>query len=171
MPFSLLPNDIFSHLTDLTPANLQQSGIRLLMMDFDNTIVPYTTDMPTDRMLEWLSSMQQSGIALCVVSNSRKERVPLFCQRYGLSCVTGARKPFGPGILQCLSRYGIPASQSALVGDQIYTDVLGANLVGVHSILISAIHNHTFWLKLRHILEIPIILIAKERNRHDEKPG
>lgn len=116
MPFSLLPNDIFSHLTDLTPANLQQSGIRLLMMDFDNTIVPYTTDMPTDRMLEWLSSMQQSGIALCVVSNSRKERVPLFCQRYGLSCVTGARKPFGPGILQCLSRVRHPGQPICLGG-------------------------------------------------------
>lgn len=171
MIVSLLPNDIFLHLTDLTPAMLQRNGIRLLMMDFDNTIVPYTTDIPTSQMLQWISTMQQNGIELCVVSNSKNERVPRFCRQYGLRCITHAGKPFGRGISQCLSQFDIPAGQSALVGDQIYTDVLGANLAGVRSILISAIHNHTIWLKLRHILEIPIILIAKERNRHDEKSG
>lgn len=171
MKFSLLPNEIFLHLTDLTPAMLQRHGIRLLMMDFDNTIVPYTTDIPTDRMVQWLSAMRQNGIELCVVSNSKKERVPRFCQQYGLRCITHAGKPFGRGISQCLSNFHIPASQAALVGDQIYTDVLGANLAGVRSILISAIHNHTIWLKLRHVLEIPVIFIAKERNMHHEKLG
>lgn len=171
MKFSLLPNEIFLHLTDLTPAMLQHGGIRLLMMDFDNTIVPYTTDIPTGQMLQWLSTMQQNGIELCVVSNSKNERVRRFCRKYGLACITHAGKPFGRGISQCLSKYDIPASQAALVGDQIYTDVLGANLAGVRSILISAIHNHTIWLKLRHILEIPVIFIAKERNMHHEKLG
>ena len=52
---------------------------------------------------------------------------------------------------------------AALVGDQIYTDTLGANCVGVTSILVSAINNHNFWLKARHVLELPFILSAKKR--------
>ena len=52
---------------------------------------------------------------------------------------------------------------AALVGDQIYTDTLGANCVGVTSILVSAINNHNFWLKARHVLELPFILPAKKR--------
>ena len=62
-----------------------------------------------------------------------------------------------------LAKYDIPAKNAALVGDQIYTDTLGANCVGVTSILVSAINNHNFWLKARHVLELPFILPAKKR--------
>ena len=56
----------------------------------------------------------------------------------------------------------------ALAGDQIYTDVLGANCAGMTSILVSAIHNHTIWLKLRHIAELPVIAIGKWRIQHEK---
>ena len=70
MSFSLLPQMIFPALTDVTPQALAARGITLLLLDFDNTIVPYTTDVPTERMRQWLSQMQRSEIRLCVVSNS-----------------------------------------------------------------------------------------------------
>ena len=133
------------------------------MLDFDNTIVPYTTDVPTADMERWLSRMNASEIQICVVSNSHKDRVPAFCQARGIGCITHAKKPFSKGIRECLGKYGIPASQAALVGDQIYTDTLGANCAGVTSILIKAIHNHTFWLKARHVLELPFIFLARNR--------
>ena len=87
-----------------------------------------------------------------------------FCEKYNLRCVTHARKPFSSGIRRCLSQYAVAPSQCALVGDQIYTDVLGANCAGVYAILIPAIHNHTVWLRLRHVLELPVIFFAKGRN-------
>jgi len=163
MPFSLLPKHIAPSLTALTPALFQQLGVRLLMLDFDNTIVPYTTSVPTDTMASWLREMQSSGIQVCVVSNSRKPRVRTFCQEYALDCITHAKKPFSRGIRACLEKYEIPASQAALVGDQIFTDTLGANRMGVTSILVSAIDNHNFWLKARHVLEMPFIFIARNR--------
>lgn len=163
MSFSLLPALRANSLTDLTAPMLQERGIELLMMDFDNTIVPYTTSVPTGEMLDWIATMNQSDITLCVVSNSHNNRVPVFCEKYGLNCITHAKKPFSKGIKECLARYGVEASRSALVGDQIYTDVLGANCAGVTSVLIPAIHNHNIWLKLRHVAELPFIFAARNR--------
>ena len=163
MPFSLLPKAIAGDITQLTPEYLNNQNIRLLMMDFDNTIVPYTTDIPTDAVLRWLDEMKAQDIVLCVVSNSKRERVKIFCAKYGIDCITHAKKPFSKGIRECLDRYKVPAKNSALVGDQIYTDTLGANGCGVFSILVKAIDNHNFWLKARHILELPFIFVTKGR--------
>ncbi len=161
MPF--LPTMIVDSVTELTPAFLTGKGIRLLMLDFDNTIVPYTTNTPTEAMSQWLREMQASPVQLCVVSNSHKDRVKTFCREYGIDCITHAKKPSGKGIRQCLARYGIPPAECALAGDQIYTDTLGANCAGVQSILVRAIHNHNIWLKLRHVAEMPFILAAGKR--------
>ena len=163
MPFSLLPRVLARSLTELTPRLLEERGIRLLMLDFDNTIVPYTTDVPTGEMISWLRDMRKSSIQLCVVSNSRKDRVRRFCEKYGMDCITHARKPFQKGIRECLAKYGIPPFQAALAGDQIYTDTLGANRAGVMPILVRAIDNHNFWLKARHVLELPFIFLARKR--------
>ena len=163
MPFSPLPKLIAHSLTDIGPELLRSMGIKLLMLDFDNTIVPYTTCVPTEEMRRWFDVMKSQDIILCIVSNSHSDRVPKFCRENGLECITHARKPFSKGIRQCLDRFQIPASQAALVGDQIYTDTLGANCTGVTSILVKAIDNHNFWLKARHVLEMPFIFAARNR--------
>ncbi len=163
MPFPLLPTYRTDAITDLTIDDLHRLNIRLLMLDFDNTIVPYTTNEPTEAMLAWLQTMLASDIQLCVVSNSHNDRVKIFCKKYGIDCITHAKKPFSKGINECLRRYQLPKKQCALAGDQIYTDVLGAGCAGIRSILVRAIHNHNFWLKLRHVAEMPFIYAAKNR--------
>ena len=163
MAFSFLPAMMADAVTDISPNLLRQRGIRLLMLDFDNTIVPYTTSVPTVMVSDWLKAMQQSEIQICVVSNSKRDRVRIFCEQYGIACITHAKKPFAKGIRQCLQQYGIAANECALAGDQIYTDTLGANCQGVNSILVKAIHNHNFWLKLRHVAELPWIAMAGKR--------
>lgn len=164
MSFSLLPKITANSLTDLTPELLESRNIRLLMMDFDNTIVPYTTDIPTEEMARWLRDMSGSQVRICVVSNSHNDRVPAFCESCGIPCVTHAKKPGIKGIRECLERFQIPAAEAALVGDQIYTDTLGANRAGVTSILVRAIDNHNIWLKLRHVAELPFIFAARRRS-------
>ena len=163
MKFSLLPKIIVPALTDVTEDLLHSRGIKLLMLDFDNTIVPYTTSTPTEKMHAWLEMMAKSGVLLCVVSNSKKDRVKIFCSKYGIDCITHANKPFTKGIRECLNKYQINASECALVGDQIFTDTMGANGCGVISILVKAIDNHNIWLKLRHVAELPFIYLARKR--------
>ena len=164
MPFSFLPGLITEKTTDITPELLRQYNIRLLMLDFDNTIVPYTTTVPTVEMEAWLKGMNElPDIRLCIVSNSHNDRVPKFCRERNMAVITHAKKPFPKGINECLAKYDIPASQAALIGDQIFTDTLGANNAGVLPVLVEAIDNHNFWLKARHVLELPFIFIARNR--------
>ena len=163
MNFSLLPKIIVPKLTDVAEELLHSRGIKLLMLDFDNTIVPYTTSTPTADMDAWLRTMTASQIQLCVVSNSHKDRVKIFCEKYGIPCITHANKPFSRGIKECLATFDADPKECALVGDQIFTDTLGANGTGVTSILVKAIDNHNIWLKLRHVAEMPFILMARKR--------
>ena len=169
MPFPLLPKLITDELTDLTPELLDELGIKLLMLDFDNTIVPYTTDVPQPLMEQWLMDMAECDITICVVSNSKNDRVKRFCRHYGIDCITHAKKPFTKGIEECLAKYDIPASEAALVGDQIFTDTFGANNAGVMPILVRAIDNHNIWLKLRHVAELPFIFAARKRRINHEE--
>ena len=164
MPFSFLPGLMTEKTTDVTPELLRSRSIKLLMLDFDNTIVPYTTTVPAVEMEAWLKAMNElPDIQLCIVSNSHNDRVPKFCRERNMAVITHAKKPFSKGINECLAKYGIPAGEAALVGDQIYTDTLGANSAGVTSILVKAIDNHNFWLKARHVLEKPFIFAARKR--------
>ena len=163
MSFSFLPAILTDELTDLTPEILRGRNIRLLMMDFDNTIVPYTTSVPTRKMADWLRNMLESDVLLCVVSNSKNDRVKIFCEKYDLPCITRAGKPGTRGIKECLEQFEIPAEEAALVGDQIFTDTLGANSAGVTPILVRAIDNHNIWLKLRHVAELPFIFVSRTR--------
>ena len=163
MSLSFLPFVITDRITQLTPEQLGKWGVQLLMLDFDNTIVPYTTSVPTDEMQAWLNMISKCGISVCVVSNSKKPRVKVFCEKYGIDCITHASKPSTKGICQCLERYGVKPENAALAGDQIFTDTLGGNRAGVKTILVRAIDNHNVWLKLRHVAEMPFIFAAKNR--------
>ena len=169
MAFSFLPTIMVASLTDVTAEMLTARGIDLLMLDFDNTIVPYTTNEPTAEMDRWLKEMRNSNIQICVVSNSKRDRVKIFCAKYDIDCITHAKKPFPKGIRECLAKYGMKPERCALAGDQIYTDTLGARSVGLQAILVKAIDNHNFWLKARHVLELPFIYLARKRRMHYEE--
>ena len=160
---SFLPRYIFPKLTDISPDFLKTLGIQLLLMDYDNTMLPYTSDVPDEALLSWLRMMQESGISLCIVSNTRKNRVPNFSEAYGVPCVTRAEKPRTRGIRRAMCRFPYGKEHTAFVGDQIFTDVLGANLAGLTSIAVTSIHNHNFWLKLRHVFELPFLALAHKR--------
>ena len=169
MPFSLLPRIRCESVTDLTPDYLLSKGVSLLMLDFDNTIVPYITNDPTDQMLCWLKNMLASDVKICVVSNSKRDRVKVFCKKYGIECITHAKKPFSKGIRTCLTRFNKQPRECAIAGDQIFTDTLGGNCAGLTSILVRPINNHNFWLKARHVLEQPFIFMARNRRIDHEK--
>ena len=167
---SFLPTYWFPQLTDLQPEFLRERGITLLLLDFDNTMLPYTTDEPTPELLDWLNHpenaleelrrfLQTQGYE----PNSRRQRVPTFSERYGVPCVLRAVKPRTRGIRTAMRRFSAQKAETALVGDQTYTDVLGANLAGITSLQVRSIHNHTIWLKLRHVLELPCLWMARKR--------
>ena len=114
-------------------------------------------------MRSWLEEMNASPVKIAIVSNSKNDRLIRFCETYHLDYIMRAHKPRPRGLQQCMARFGFAQEQSAIVGDQISTDTLAGNLAGVTPILVKAIDNHTFWLKARHVLELPFVFAARKR--------
>ena len=162
------PTALFRGAEYITPEYLRGHGICALILDVDNTLTAHgSQELPPD-VAAWLDTMRAAGVKLTIASNNMPGRVAPFAKRVGLEYQAFCCKPSPFGLRRARRAMGVSRREVALVGDQIFTDVLGANCAGVQSILISAIHNHTIWLKLRHVAELPFIAIGKWRIRHEK---
>lgn len=115
-------------------------GIRLLLSDLDNTLVPYGVAVATDEIIEWNNRLNAAGVTLFVLSNNRRaDRPRIFSRSMGVPFLGHAGKPKTKGFLEAMERMGVSAKETAIIGDQIFTDVLGGNLAGVMTILVKPI--------------------------------
>ena len=165
MGFSLIPGRVTASIYDLSPGALREGGIRLVLADLDNTLAPYEESLPSPRLRQRKEELEASGVTLFVVSNSRKSRrCPDFCEALGIPYVRHAGKPGTKGFRAALEQTGIPAEQAIMVGDQIFTDILGANRAGVRSILVKPISlagNPGRYL--RYWVELPMRFLSRNR--------
>lgn len=166
MGFSPLADVEVKQILDLSPQWLQARGITLLLLDFDNTIVPYTTSQPTEEFLKWREALLQAGIRIMVVSNSRKSRrVPDFCEKWDIPWIRHAGKPNPKGIRRAMERMQEVPAHTAMAGDQTFTDVLGANLAGVTSILVYPLHFSNPFQRIRYGIERPFIALGRKKRK------
>lgn len=166
MHFSLLADYEIDRITALTPEWLEAHGIRLLLLDFDNTIVPYTTSEPTEEFLHWKEQLAHAGISMMVVSNSRKSRrVPDFCEKWDIPWIRHAGKPNPKGIRSAMERMGQAPAHTAMVGDQTFTDILGGNLAGVTSILVYPLYFSNPFQRIRYGIERPFIAMGRKKRK------
>ncbi|MDR0818516.1 MAG: YqeG family HAD IIIA-type phosphatase [Oscillospiraceae bacterium] len=135
----LRPDIIVDGVFDLTPELLRSRGISLLLADLDNTLAPYGGKPPSDALLDWKAKMLDGGVEIFIVSNTNKPRAGLFAEQFGVGYIKHARKPTRGGILEAIERCGRTPSETALVGDQIFTDILGANRAGTTSVRVRPI--------------------------------
>ena len=163
MSFSLRPEFIIDKLLMLTPDLLSDVGIKLLILDLDNTVSPYDEESPGPAVLLWTEKMKRGGIKLYIVSNSKKPRPELFSKAMDIPYIKHAKKPSTKMIKQAMIEEGIPARNTALVGDQIFTDVLGANIAGIKSILVEPIKFTNPFLALRYFVETPFRKMYKNK--------
>ena len=161
MSFSLRPKYYIESLLSLTPQMLKERGIDLLVLDLDNTVSPYDEQYPTEAVLSWTEDMKQGGIQLYFVSNSKKIRPDVFAKAMDIPFIKHARKPSPKYIRKAAEDTGVPLSRTALAGDQIFTDVLGANLAGVSSVLVRPIKFTNPFLALRYYVEMPFRITVK----------
>lgn len=163
MAFSFLPCHLAESIYWLPPQALRKAGIRLLLADLDNTLAPYEEPLPSPALVAWKEELEAHGIGLFVVSNSRKSRrCPDFCEALGIPYVRHAGKPGTKGFRAALEQTDIPAEQAIMVGDQIFTDTLGANRAGIATVLVRPMA----WGKnpgrrLRYAVETPFRLLCK----------
>lgn len=133
------PSAMKPRVTDLTPEFFRAMGVEALLLDVDNTIATYTSHTPIEGAVEWAQKMVEEGFRVLIVSNNYKKRVGPFAQRFGLDFISFALKPLPFGYLRARRRLGAGRRACAIVGDQIFTDVVGANLCGMRSVLLTPI--------------------------------
>lgn len=135
----LKPNIKLHGITDITVEILNKFNIKALLLDVDNTMSTHHGQALTEGLLEWIDCMHKNGIKLMVLSNSKRKRIEPFAERISLPFISLGCKPLPTGYLRGVRALGEKRKNVAIVGDQIFTDVLGGNLVGVKTVLLTPI--------------------------------
>ncbi|MCL2200491.1 MAG: YqeG family HAD IIIA-type phosphatase [Oscillospiraceae bacterium] len=162
MNFSPVPKFSFPELTDVTPDFLVGLGIEFLMLDLDNTIAAYNEHLPSDEVASWAASVRNKGIELYIISNSlRKDRCSTFAQELDVRVKMNAHKPSPKYVLQAISEAGYNSGNSALIGDQVFTDTLAANRAGICSIIVKPKQFTNPLLAIRYAAESPFRAMCK----------
>jgi HAD superfamily phosphatase (TIGR01668 family) len=125
---------------ELTVERLRQWNLDTLLLDVDCTLTRYRQQTVTIEVAAWLNSLRIAGIGLCLVSNGLGKRIEHFAEAINLPCVYKALKPLPWGIWTAMHRLDAEPSRTAIVGDQIFADVMAGRLAGIRSILVEPIH-------------------------------
>ncbi len=131
----LAPRYRVASIAQLTPGRLHAWGLEALMLDLDNTLVAWGESTPPPVVHDWLAELRRSRIAACVVSNSYSARTRAISTSLGLPAAQGRSKPSSRKLRDALRILGSPPERTAMVGDQLFTDVLAGNRLGVPTIL------------------------------------
>lgn len=154
----LKPDIVLNSVTEINLKLLENYGIKGLLLDLDNTLTTHNNPVPSDGIMEWLGEMKRSGISLMIVSNNYINRVKPFSRELGLRFVPASAKPLSYGIDRARKRLRLEKKEIAMVGDQLYTDVLGGNLYGIKTIFVFPIqHEDGILFKMKRIAEKPFL--------------
>lgn len=163
----LLPNYRFNRITDITAQDFAAMGIKAVALDVDNTLARHNVPEPLDGVRAWLRKMQAQGIKMLIVSNNKALRVSPFARGLELEFISRAAKPLPLGFVRCARRLKIRCRELAVVGDQIYTDIMGANLCGAVSVLVNPVDFENGWsFKARRRLERPVLRRYEARRKN-----
>lgn len=169
MGFSLIPDEVYASIYDIDGAVLARRGITLLLADLDNTLAKYGQPEPDSALLAWKEGLAAEGVALFLLSNSRKpRRAEHFAKALGIPFLGHAGKPKSGGYLRAMERMGRTSAQTAMVGDQIFTDILGAKRAGILAIMVEPIQlagNPGRYL--RYAVEEPFRALGRRRTRKE----
>lgn len=154
--------DIFSIDLDL----LKKQGIKGIICDIDNTIVPWSKKEVVLKVYDWFTEIERNGLKMCLVSNGTDSRVKSFSQKLDIPAVGLAIKPSKKAFRVAKKILELDNREIAVVGDQIFTDVFGGNRMGFKTILVDPMSKREFFTtKIIRLLEK---LVFKRRGNYEE---
>ena len=155
----LIPDKIFGDIYEITPEFLLSQNIRGLVLDIDNTLVTYDDPTPTPSVQKWFDEMAAADIKIAFVSNNDRERVEKFNRELGYFGVGKSGKPFGKNIRRAMEYMGTDEQNTALIGDQLFTDIMAGKLAHLRaSYLVPPIKDKlTLFFRAKRKLEKPYI--------------
>lgn len=135
----LLPNMRVHSVYEINLDELAARGVRGIITDLDNTLVGAKEPFATPELVAWLDKVRDAGFGVVIVSNNNKTRVGNFAAPLDIPFLHAARKPRLAAFRKALAMLGLEAGQTVMIGDQMMTDVLGGNRMGLFTILVAPI--------------------------------
>jgi hypothetical protein len=140
----LVPRERIESVYEITPEWLEERRLRGLILDLDNTLVAYKSEDANPELEAWAARLHQAGVQGRLVSNALPERIKRWAERLGFPGVGvvgrgTAAKPFPGAFLRAARKMGLRRREIAVVGDQLFTDILGGNLIGAYTVLVTPI--------------------------------
>lgn len=141
----LYPDKYFTKVEEITIEFLKKNKIKALILDVDNTLIDYNKNMP-ETIKQWAKDLKGQGMKLYILSNTNhKEKVEKVANTIGIPYKNLAKKPFKSGFLKVQKELGEKSENIGVVGDQIFTDVIGGNRCKMFTILVDPIDKKDFW--------------------------
>ncbi len=142
---SLRPHEYVTSIYHIHLERLWENGIRGIITDLDNTLVEWNSPHATEKLMAWLVQVERLGFRICILSNNRDAlRVSNFARPLNIPALHKAGKPRKASFYTALSQLNTDATATAMIGDQLFTDILGGNRLGMYTILVEPIHPHEF---------------------------
>ncbi len=139
-----IPDLMTTSVFEIPLQDLAQRNIKGMILDLDNTITEWNNPEIKDEMIHWFNNLQQFGISACLLSNNKGPRVMEAAHKLGISYVARATKPRRSGYRKAMEVLKTTESETVVVGDQIFTDILGGNRTGLYTILVNPINSKEF---------------------------
>lgn len=158
-----IPHLVARDFADIRPEDFLCRGVRVVLLDLDNTLAPYSLHHAAAALCVWIEGLKQAGLTPFLLSNNRGDRPAVFAKALDIGYVRHARKPRTAALFRVLEQLGAAPQEAALVGDQIYTDVLCARRAGILAVLVRPIALENPLLALRYFAEFPFRLAARGR--------
>lgn len=148
----LRPDAYYTSVNAIDLDDLDSRGIRGVLLDLDNTILPRDSGVIPPSARDFARALEQRGIKVCLVSNNWHHRVSSVADDLGFMLVSKALKPLPFAFRRGMRLMGVAPAETATIGDQVFTDVLGGNLAGTHTVLVQPLSRtdlpHTLFLRL-----------------------
>lgn len=133
---------------------LYEDGMRCLLFDLDNTCVPYTEKNPNKKLKDLFDMLKEMGFKVIIFSNATKKRLEPFKNGLVVDCSYSSKKPSKRKFLKVLKMFDYDLSETAIIGDQLFTDIFGGNRVGIKTILVNPMSDKDLFVtKIFRLLE------------------
>lgn len=152
------PHRNYDKVTDITPQALRALGVSGVLLDIDGTLMRTKDAEPSAEIIAWCGALRQAGILPFILSNNKHpQRVARFGALLEADYIYLAKKPAQHGFLEAARRMNLPPERLALIGDQIYTDMLGARRFGCLALRVRSLDTYLWYWGLRRIAELPFL--------------
>jgi HAD superfamily phosphatase (TIGR01668 family) len=163
----LFPNDYIESIFRLDIMQLKKDGMKGIIFDIDNTLVPYDVAEPTKEIIDFFEQIKAHGMKIALLSNNTEDRVIKFNEKLKVIAIHKSRKPSTKSFKEAIKKMQCSKDEVVIVGDQVFTDVFGGNRFGIKTILVVPVSDKDEWItKIKRGIEKKVI---RQYEKHTKK--